>query len=220
MNRIVPLVIVAMGLLAFATLMLVIFPAAQIRAIEPPAQLQPYTEAELRGRAQYVGLGCVYCHSQQPRAPEQAPDVERDWGRPSTPADYVYDSPHLLGTMRTGPDLLNVGARMPSRGWHLTHLYQPRAVVPTSLMPAFPFLFTVKDQPAPGDVVVPLPATHAPEDGGVVVAKQEALDLVDYLLSLDRTYPAERPDLRDNGYRPDDPADTAPRGTGTREAQQ
>lgn len=35
---------------------------------------------------------------------------------------------------------------------------------------------------------------------GVVVARPEALHLVDYLLSLDRTYPAAHPELRDNGY--------------------
>ena len=38
----------------------------------------------------------------------------------------------------------------------------------------------------------------------VVVAKQGALDLVDYLLSLDRTYPAANPELRDNGFADDD----------------
>lgn len=37
-------------------------------------------------------------------------------------------------------------------------------------------------------------------DGEVVVARQSALDLVDYLLSLDRTYPADEPTLRDNGF--------------------
>lgn len=211
MNRLVPLVIIAMGFLAFATLLLVILPAAQIRTIEPPAALAPYTPEEARGRAQYVALGCVYCHSQQPRPPEQAPDVERGWGRPSTAADYVYDRPHLLGTMRTGPDLLNVGVRLPSRDWHLTHLYQPRAVIPTSLMPAFTFLFEVKAEPAPDDVVVALPPGQGPE-AGVVVATPAALDLTAYLLSLDRSYPAERPDLRDNGFVPSARDDVPPRG--------
>ncbi|SHF34634.1 cytochrome c oxidase cbb3-type subunit 2 [Modicisalibacter ilicicola DSM 19980] len=199
MNRVLPLIVVALAILAFATLLLVAGPAAQIRSIDPPEGLAPYTAAELRGRNEYISLGCVYCHSQQPRSPEQAPDVLRGWGRPSTAADYVYDEPHLLGTMRTGPDLLNAGARLPSRAWQLTHLYQPRAIVPQSIMPAFPFLFEAKEQAAQGDVVVKVPARHRPE-GKVIVARQEALDLVDYLLSLDRTYPAERTDLRDNGF--------------------
>merc|ERR1711938_52890 len=109
MNRLTPLILIAAGILAFATVFLVILPADEIRTADAPEGLAPYTEAELRGRAHYIDLGCVYCHSQQPRSPDQAPDGARGWGRPSTASDYVYDSPHLLGTMRTGPDLLNVG---------------------------------------------------------------------------------------------------------------
>ncbi|WP_311949709.1 cbb3-type cytochrome c oxidase subunit II [Halomonas piscis] len=200
MNRILPLIIVALALLAFATLFLVAGPAAQIRTIEPPEGLEPYSEAEQRGREVYVSMGCVYCHTQQPRSSEQAPDATRGWGRASTAADYVYDEPHLLGTMRTGPDLLNVGARLPSRQWHLTHLYQPRAVTPTSIMPSFPFLLEAKEKAGSDDVVVKLPEQYRPE-GKVIVAKQAALDLTDYLLSLDRTYPVEHDHLRDNGFR-------------------
>jgi len=199
MNRLFSLVLVALGLLAFASTMLVVLPAVQIRRIEPPSELAPYSPAEQRGRDQYVSLGCLYCHSQQPRLPEQAPDMARGWGRPSTAADYVYDRPHLLGTMRTGPDLLNIGARMPSRSWHLTHLYQPRAIQPASLMPGYPFLFQVKPEAGPDDVAVRLPASYRPDDG-VVVARQAALDLVAYLKSLDRTYPIAYPKLRDNGF--------------------
>ncbi|SHM61014.1 cytochrome c oxidase cbb3-type subunit 2 [Paracoccus solventivorans] len=202
MNRFIPLILLAAAILAFATVFLVILPAGEIRSAAAAPDLKPYTGTELRGRATYVDLGCVYCHSQQPRAPEQAPDVERGWGRPSTASDYAYDTPHLLGTMRTGPDLLNIGARMPSRAWHLTHLYQPRAIHPTSIMPSYPFLFETKTNAGPDDVVVQLPDQYRLADG-VVVARTEALDLVDYLLSLDRTYPAANPELRDNGYSPD-----------------
>lgn len=206
MNRFIPLILLAATILAFATVFLVILPAGEIRTAGAAPDLKPYTAAQLRGRATYVDLGCVYCHSQQPRAPEQAPDVQRGWGRPSTASDYAYDTPHLLGTMRTGPDLLNIGARMPSRGWHLTHLYQPRAIHPTSIMPGYPFLFDTKAAPGPDDVVVQLPDQHRPQ-GKVVVAQPEALDLVAYLLSLDRTYPVANPDLRDNGYSKDRGAD-------------
>jgi cytochrome c oxidase cbb3-type subunit 2 len=199
MNRLFPLILVSLGLLAFATAMLVILPAAQIRRIEPPPQLSDYGPVEQRGRDLYVSLGCYYCHSQQPRLPEQAPDMARGWGRPSTAADYVFDQPHVLGTMRTGPDLLNVGARIPSRNWHLTHLYQPRAVEPASLMPAYPFLFEIKAEAGEDDVRVRVPPQHRPDDG-VVIAKPEALALVAYLKSLDRTYPISHPELRDNGF--------------------
>ena len=104
--------------------------------------------------------------------------------------DYAYDTPHLLGTMRTGPDLLNIGARQPSVDWHLGHLYQPRAYTPGSIMPPYGFLFEVRQGEAkPGEKVVNLPPSLA-KPGQVVVAKPEALALVDYLISLNRTYPA------------------------------
>ncbi|EKT4092412.1 cbb3-type cytochrome c oxidase subunit II [Stenotrophomonas sp. NPDC077421] len=205
MNRIVPLAILALGILAFATLLLVIAPAIQIRSEAPTPGLKPYTAQQQRGRDQYIALGCVYCHTQQPRASDQAPDPERGWGRASVASDYVYDTPHQLGTMRTGPDLLNVGARLPSRDWHLTHLYQPRAIFDWSIMPAYPFLFEHKPAAGPDDVVVALEGKYAPAEG-VIVARQEALDIVSYLQSLDRTFPAPVDALRDDGYaRPEEP---------------
>ena len=202
MNRILPIAVGAIAILAFATLMLVILPGIQIRSQEAPTGLEPYTAQELAGRQHYVSLGCVYCHSQQPRSYEHTlADAAQGWGRPSVAADYVYDRPHQLGTMRTGPDLLNVGARLPSEEWHLTHLYQPRAIFDWSIMPAYPFLFEEKAEAAPGEVVVKLPPEYRPE-GKVVVAKQSALDLVAYLLSLDRSYPVDGDmnAVRDQGY--------------------
>lgn len=199
MNRYLPLTLLAFAILAFATFLLIGAPAIQLHNRAPASELRPYTEAELRGRAVYVSQGCVYCHSQQPRSTDQAPDAERGWGRPSVASDYYYDSPHQLGTMRTGPDLLNVGARLPSQAWHLTHLYQPRAIYDWSIMPSYPYLFEVKPEAAAGDVVVSLPDELVPAEG-VVVAGQEALDLTAYLLSLDRTYPAPADALRDDGY--------------------
>ena len=68
MNRLIPLLLLAAAILAFASVFLIILPAGDIRTVAAPKGLKPYSEAELRGRAQYVGLGCVYCHSQQPRA--------------------------------------------------------------------------------------------------------------------------------------------------------
>lgn len=202
MNRTIPILVGAAGILAFATLMLVVIPGAQIRGQAPAAGLQPYDRQQLAGRQQYVSQGCVYCHSQQPRAAGQTlADLAKGWGRAPVAADFAYDRPHQLGTMRTGPDLLNVGARLPSRDWHLTHLYQPRAILGWSTMPAYPYLFERKKTAAPDDVVVKLPPEFQPA-GEVVVATQAALDLVAYLRSLDRTYPAGKADqrIRDEGY--------------------
>jgi cytochrome c oxidase cbb3-type subunit 2 len=179
----------ALTMIAVATAALVALPYMQLHDVRPPAGLHPYTTAQLRGREVYIGEGCLYCHSQQPRDRSQAPDMERGWGRPSVAGDYFYDKPHLLGTMRTGPDLFNIGARQPSADWHLGHLYEPRAYTPGSIMPGFPFLFEIKQQAEPGDRVVNLPKGVGPANGAVV-AKPAALDLVSYLLSLDHTYPA------------------------------
>ncbi|GAB3628135.1 hypothetical protein PTE30175_02486 [Pandoraea terrae] len=205
MNRLIPIVLGAFGILLFATLMLVVLPGWQVRTEQAPKYLKPYTTQQLRGRQQYIANGCVYCHSQQPRSTGQTfSDTFRGWGRASTPGDYAYDSPHLLGTMRTGPDLLNIGARQPSRDWNLTHLYQPRSIFDWSVMPSYPYLFQVKPEAQSGDVVVKLPKQYQPTNGGVVVATQDALDLVAYLQSLDRTYPASGDEerLRDQGYDP------------------
>jgi cytochrome c oxidase cbb3-type subunit 2 len=179
----------AMVTLALATSALVVVPYMQLQHLEPAASLTPYTSAQLRGREQYISNGCVYCHSQQPRDKKQAPDAIRGWGRASVAADYYYDSPHLLGTMRTGPDLFNIGARQPSIDWHIGHLYQPRAYTPGSIMPSYPYLFETKDKAEPGDKVVTLPPGYNPA-GKIVVAKPELLDMVQYLIGLDHTYPA------------------------------
>lgn len=179
----------AMVTLAIATTTLVVLPYLQLQHVRAPDGLKPYTDAQLRGRQEYIKQGCMYCHSQQPRDPGQAPDDKRGWGRPPVAGDYYYDNPHLLGTMRTGPDLFNIGARQPSVDWQLGHLYQPRAYAPGSIMPSYPFLFQIKESAAPGDKVVALPPQFAPLRG-VVVARPEALDLVAYLLALDHTYPA------------------------------
>jgi len=67
----------AMVTLALATSALVVVPFIQLKAVEPPAGLKPYTSAQLRGREVYIKNGCIYCHSQQPRDKAQAPDDKR-----------------------------------------------------------------------------------------------------------------------------------------------
>jgi cytochrome c oxidase cbb3-type subunit 2 len=198
MTRVWLLIIGACGTIGFALLMLVIVPQIMLYNVPAPDGLQPYSPTELRGRHLYIANGCLYCHSQQIRDEAFTTDADRGWGdRANVPGDYVYDYPHLLGTMRTGPDLINVGARLPDPDWHLIHLYDPRALVSWSIMPAFPFLIEEKDSAAvtPQDRVIPLRGERAPK-GKVVVATPDALALVDYLLSLKRNYPvpeAEHP---------------------------
>lgn len=186
----------AMITLSLATAALVVLPFLQLKNVPPPEGLKPYTSEQLRGRQVYMSNGCIACHTQQPSSTGAGVvDSSRGWGRPSVAGDYYYDQPVLLGTMRTGPDLFNIGARQPSVDWQLGHLFQPRAYVPGSIMPAYPFLFEVKDPDnvSKAERVVALPPGAAAE-GKVVVARPEALDLVAYLISLNHTYNALTPE--------------------------
>jgi cytochrome c oxidase cbb3-type subunit II len=84
----------------------------------------------------YIKEGCVGCHSQMIR-PFRA-ETER-YGHYSVAGESVWDHPFLWGSKRTGPDLARVGGRY-SDDWHRAHLYNPRNVVPESVMPAYPWL--------------------------------------------------------------------------------
>ena len=200
MTRAFMLLLGALATVLFALVVLVILPGALLANVEAPPELKPYTAEELLGRQVYIRNGCIYCHSQQVRDSTFTTDVARGWGnRPSVPADYVFDKPHLMGTMRTGPDLINVGERLPDAQWHLLHLYQPRALVPWSIMPPYPFLFENKEAAAPGETILTIPEPHGPESG-VVVVTDEAKALVAYLLALKRGYPvpAQAPPQAEN----------------------
>jgi cytochrome c oxidase cbb3-type subunit 2 len=98
--------------------------------------LKPYPALELAGRDVYIREGCNNCHSQMVR-PFRA-ETER-YGAYSVAGEFVYDHPFLWGSKRTGPDLNRVGGRY-SDDWHRVHLQNPRAVVPESNMPAYPWL--------------------------------------------------------------------------------
>ena len=103
---------------------------------EPVDGPKPYTALQLEGRDIYIREGCVGCHSQMIR-PFRA-ETER-YGHYSVAGESVWDHPFLWGSKRTGPDLARVGGRY-SDEWHRAHLYNPRNVVPESIMPAYPWL--------------------------------------------------------------------------------
>ena len=91
------------------------------------------TPQEEQGRKIYLREGCVYCHSQFSRL------QDRDFGPLVMAGDYVYDTPNLLGTIRTGPDLSNEGGKHPD-AWHIAHFKNPRTTTPGSVMPPFVYL--------------------------------------------------------------------------------
>ena len=106
----------------------------------PIEGLKPYDAVRLVGRDIYVREGCYNCHSQMIR-PFRA-ETER-YGHYSVAGESVYDHPFQWGSKRTGPDLARVGGRY-SDVWHVTHLNNPRDVVPESNMPAYPHLIATK----------------------------------------------------------------------------
>jgi len=102
----------------------------------PTENTLPYGALELAGRDIYIREGCSTCHSQQIR-PLLA-EVER-YGAYSRAGEFAYDRPFLWGSKRTGPDLHRIGGKY-TDVWHRLHLTDPRAVVPASIMPAYPWL--------------------------------------------------------------------------------
>jgi len=179
LNKLVAIAGASTLVYAALALMLGVNPGYELSRTLPGPGVEPLTPLEAAGRDVYVANGCGYCHTQQVR-PLPGDKV---FGRASTPGDYAYQTPELLGSERTGPDLINVGARQPSDVWQYIHLYQPRAVVPQSIMPSFPWLFEVVEQAPHGVAPVALPKAYAPAKG-VVVPGPQAQALVAYLLSL------------------------------------
>ena len=176
------LVLIAGGsTLVYACLALLmgVWPGIELSQTPAGPGVVPLTALQAEGRDVYVANGCSYCHTQQVRPLPQ----DKIFGRPSAPGDFAYQTPELLGSERTGPDLSNVGVRQPSTVWQYIHLYNPRAVVPESIMPAFDWMFKVVDQAPPGTTPVPLPEAYAPAHG-IVVPDRKAEALVTYLLSL------------------------------------
>jgi cbb3-type cytochrome oxidase cytochrome c subunit len=122
MKGLAPLFIGIFGTFAFSWVGLTVIPTWQIGSLNPQSDEegtdiypQPQSGMFQRGAHVYAANGCVYCHSQQIRADYIADDIERKWGnRRSAPRDYIFQRPVLLGKMRMGQDLANIGARAPT----------------------------------------------------------------------------------------------------------
>jgi cytochrome c oxidase cbb3-type subunit 2 len=149
------------ALLTFSSswLGLVLFPFWQLNDQQPyqtegaDPYPRPLEGKALAGVKVYQQNGCMYCHSQQVRSEKfgnwwdengqmkTGADIRRGWGtRRTVSRDYIYDHPTMLGTMRTGPDLANVGTRY-SESWQHAHLYNARTFNDWSIMPSFAFLY-------------------------------------------------------------------------------
>ncbi|WP_348674295.1 cytochrome-c oxidase, cbb3-type subunit II [uncultured Abyssibacter sp.] len=150
--------------------------------------VEPLEPLQVAGRDVYVREGCYNCHSQQVRY--LAEEVLR-YGPAAKPGESVYDHPFQWGSKRTGPDLSRVGGRYNDE-WHELHLMDPRAVVPESNMPGYPWL--ARKQVTADDVrkmmgalrTVGVPYTDADFEAipDAVAGKTQLDALVAYLQSL------------------------------------
>lgn len=186
------LVLVSAFVFLLLSTLIAVVPAFEMQSAQPLPSMKPLSPQELRGLKTYTSENCMACHTQQVR------NIEMDkvlGDRPSIPSDYYYSkkrldfwrqSPSLLGSERTGPDLTNVGKRQSGKEWHLLHLYNPRIVVKESVMPGYPWLFIEKDadKVTDKDVVVAVPEEFLKNKNKKIVATPKALDLVAYLTSL------------------------------------
>ncbi|HHD72357.1 MAG TPA: cytochrome-c oxidase, cbb3-type subunit II, partial [Epsilonproteobacteria bacterium] len=107
-------------------------------ASRPIAGLKPYTVLELAGKNVYKKDTCIACHSQLIRPFKSETDR---YGQVSLSGEYAYDRPFLWGSKRTGPDLHRVG-NYRTTDWHENHMWDPKSVVPQSIMPAYKHMFT------------------------------------------------------------------------------
>ncbi len=173
---------------------LVAIPYFQLGKLQPQVnedlgEVYP-VEAPKAGKEVYIAYGCTNCHSQQIRPGHAGGDIGRGWGPRQTVArDYLYDHPLLTGTMRMGPDLSNIGTRADEQYLYLS-LYNPTIDVPSSIMPAYKFLFKkLKISGERSADALELPEKYQVEDGYEIVPKPEAQQLVAYLMSLERSRP-------------------------------
>ena len=180
----------ALALFLVLTIFAAILPGINIQIDNAPLpNSKPLSAEATQGKAIFVAEGCIACHTQQVRNVE----MDKVWGdRPGIAADYARltrtdvwrNTASLMGSERTGPDLTNIGKRQAGTDWNLLHLYNPRSVVPQSIMPSYQWLFEEKDYPFPGDVVLNVPDEFRKGIQGKIIAMPDALHLVAYLRSL------------------------------------
>ncbi|MEZ9449906.1 cbb3-type cytochrome c oxidase subunit II [Vibrio splendidus] len=187
-HSIVILILTTVVVASFSLLVWVVPSIVRGDDIAKGSLTMPLTPIELAGRDIYISEGCHVCHTQMVRPLE--PEVKRN-GRPNKEADDIYEFPNLWGSKRTGPDLTNLGRKY-SDQWHVIHLTDPRKVVPTSIMPSYPWLFeqtlTGDDISAKMEVLRTLGVPYTDQEIGdarlQVRGKTKGEALIRYLQSL------------------------------------
>lgn len=138
------------------------------------------------GARVFATEGCLECHSLSVRGPTGSADHTRGWGqRRSVPRDYLFREPAMVGLARIGPDLSNIGARLPETEKLMQHLYDPLLLKKHSTCPSHPWLF--KKVPA-GPKSEPAALKVSPDGWHQLIPSYQAKALVAYLQSLNANY--------------------------------
>ncbi len=143
---ITPLVAGLGGLVAFFTVVAIVV-WLPIHTFDPPPSTDwaPLSDSALKGRNLFASNGCYVCHSGYSRPQDVRHALYFLYPKISQPGDFYGSdqSPNLLGTERTGPDLSQEGGWHPD-DWQRAHFYDPRFADPLSLMPSMKSLFSDK----------------------------------------------------------------------------
>ena len=143
---ITPLVAGLGGLVAFFTVVAIVV-WLPIHTFDPPpsADWAPLSNQAVAGRNLFAQNGCYVCHSGYSRPQDVRHALYFLYPKISQPGDFwgSDQSPNLLGTERTGPDLSQESGWHPD-DWQRAHFYDPRFVDPLSLMPQMKSLFSDK----------------------------------------------------------------------------
>src|SRR5437667_7359350 len=132
------------GLMAFFTVVFIVV-WLPIHTFDPPASADwaPLANDALKGRNLFASNGCYVCHSGYSRPQDVRAALYFLYPKVSQPGDFFGSdqSPNILGTERTGPDLSQESGWHPD-DWQRAHFYDPRFVDPMSLMPDMKSLFS------------------------------------------------------------------------------
>jgi cytochrome c oxidase cbb3-type subunit II len=132
------------GLLVFlAVVFMVVW--LPVHTFDPPPSddWAPLNAQAVKGRQVFVENNCFVCHSGYSRPQDVREALYFLYPKVSQPGDFYGSdqSPNVLGTERTGPDLSQESGWHPD-DWQYAHFYDARYVDPRSLMPPMKALFS------------------------------------------------------------------------------
>jgi cbb3-type cytochrome oxidase cytochrome c subunit len=134
------------GLLVFLTVVFVVV-WLPTHTFDPPASADwaPLSSQAKTGRNIFASNNCFVCHSGYSRPQDVREALYFLYPKVSQPGDFYGSdqSPNILGTERTGPDLSQESGWHPA-DWQSAHFYDARYVDPLSLMPPMKSLFSDK----------------------------------------------------------------------------